>query len=287
MKKHQLLEKAMRDYPADTVARFASAPDVDHVSDGTFKIEEDMDNGLCVLSGDGVHCFYSSIDARTNENNPEWAIPVKPSILDGKVAIQVNNEREFKLLMEHYDSKGWKSLAGESPLMTGYISAPFSWKYEDNFGHGSPDFRKSEGCKVLDFADFAHEVGIKVPVKIMVSEDGVDLYAGDDYYRVDHQSGRWILFGDCMGISNRHKCVSNSKTIKAFSTREAAKRWVEEQNKPKWIDVKLFEGSIATVNIEGYTSIKYPHGMFNIKHSDIEEIQRAIKQLNRYKTPSK
>lgn len=37
MKKHELLEKAMRDYPKGTVAKFKGS-NTEHISDGVFQI---------------------------------------------------------------------------------------------------------------------------------------------------------------------------------------------------------------------------------------------------------
>lgn len=67
MKKHELLEKAMRDYPKGCVAIFKSAPNVRHTSDGLFRVKdyyEDDKKYLVVNSGNNTNCFY---------DNGEWA----------------------------------------------------------------------------------------------------------------------------------------------------------------------------------------------------------------------
>lgn len=73
MKKHQLLEKAMRDYPAGTVARFKSAPNTDHTSDGIFQVLDiNHDESIGVYSGSGLNCFYISHDENGKFIN-QWA----------------------------------------------------------------------------------------------------------------------------------------------------------------------------------------------------------------------
>lgn len=128
---------------------------------------------------------------------------LKPSILKGKVAIQVNNEREFKLLMEHYESKGFKTfnnncnsklfldtynITSKNGMLITHVA------YGDGYGHSQAGYYDVHGYKIIPFADFALEMDIIAPVKIMVSEDGVDLYEGDNYCAAYKGVGdRWAL----------------------------------------------------------------------------------------------
>ncbi len=76
MKKHKLLEEAMRRFPKGTVARFKSAPKVDHTSDGIFQILDVNNQGSTdVFSGEGLNCFYISHDEE-GDFIGEWAVPV-------------------------------------------------------------------------------------------------------------------------------------------------------------------------------------------------------------------
>lgn len=225
MKKHQLLEKAMRDYPAGT--RFKWNGNEEYVSSGIFCFRDESPDAVFDYQTDEVVCVDKCL----------WAtiIPAeKPSLLSGKVAIQVNNEREFKLLMEHYESKGWKSLSGDSPSMVGYV--PFSWRYEDGFGHGSPEFRKAEGCTIIPFSDFADECGIEVPVKLFVSKDGIDIYDGDLIFVVSKPGKEWGL--NCsQHVHIWYNAVNKPDQFPCFSTKEAAEKWVSEQNKLNEVEV--------------------------------------------------
>jgi hypothetical protein len=186
------------------------------------------------------------------------------SILDGKVAIQVNNEREFKLLMDHYESKGWRSKLGNVPTDTSvwYFMSDrkdydniFSYKNEfKRLSYKQPDFSPIElGYTIISFADFASEVGIKVPVFIMKSEDGVDLYEGEEYHGIGLDTESKWMYSGCYPLNSSNVSYLKSGRAKAFSTREAAEKWISEMNKPK--EIRLVDENdqdYAVVNGNGF-----------------------------------
>ena len=232
MKKHELLEKAMHDYPKGTKFWWPYDAVKNKVtSSGVFEINNSKwifdknDRSKAVFNGDN----WAEIIA---EESPK-------SILDGKVAIQVNNEREFKLLMEHYESNGWKSEYIE-------ISAyPYYIDYKNKFDSSENTLAfTSRGEKIIPFQDFAKEVGIEVPKFIMKSEDGVNLYEGDECYNVEIKNGIASLSKNL--FKNLFPCLSSSYFItrpteyKAFHSKENALKWIDEQNKPKEITVDLY-----------------------------------------------
>jgi len=269
MKKHKLLEKAMQDYPAGTKFKHINGDDV-ITSNGIFKIYHGLKVALYNESGDYVF------------NSEKWAtiIPEKPeSILTGKCAIQINNDREFKLLMEHYESKGWKCINRLEHNEVDYMKE--SWAYHDFFGHASDEWRSSNGYKIIPFSDFASEVGIKVPVFIMTSEDGVDLYEGDKYYVASKYKKCGLVLPDT--IETDHPVLMFPSTNKAFSTKEAAENWIAEHNKPKEITVQLFNKYHSAKISKGWVSIRVGKGLHVtttvFKPSDIEEMYTAIKSL--------
>lgn len=203
-----------------------------------------------------------------NEENPTE--PVKRSILDGKVAIRVDNEREFKLLMEHYESKGWKWATGADPLLKDInFKFPNLIKYHDRIQHSAG----GDAYIGVSFSDFAAEVGITVPKFIMKSEDGVDLYEGDDHSVVTLcLSGEWSYAGD-QKLAKSQMVVSESNRAKAFSTREAAEKWIEEQNRPK--EIKLTDGqTYAIVHENGFIAHVNQYNSYQL-----EEIYNAYKSL--------
>lgn len=281
LKKHQLLEKAMRDYPAGT--RFTSYSEkfeFSYTSTGLFVCWKDKYNTAAHKDsiwrvneqGEPSGMVYNGL-------NKEWAEVVKPSILTGKCAIQVNNEREFKLLMQHYEANGWKWKGFESPVNPIFIpnSFPDFVRYKNFFTHTrSVGFDEKEGYTIIPFDKFAKEVGIEVPVFVMTSEDNVPLYEGDDYHRAwyNETSKKWHV-DYCYSLSQIHTVITNTATAKAFATKEAAEAWIREQNRPRTVEVKLFKGGTANV----YHDHICLHGGVVLKPSDLEDMLHAYKSL--------
>lgn len=58
MKKHELLKYAYDNYRKGAVCRFKNV-NVNHISDGTFKVIESTDNGTCVVNDKDDQCFYA------------------------------------------------------------------------------------------------------------------------------------------------------------------------------------------------------------------------------------
>lgn len=211
--------------------------------------------------------------------------PVKPSILDGKVAIQVNNEREFKLLMEHYEGKGWKWNGGQPIRGFSIKKYPNSIAYHDKvLQYPDSDCPAwEEGYKTIPFSGFAAEVGIKVPKFIMKSEDGVDLYEGDDYHRAYFEKVWEYDF--CTSLREAHAVNRKdelAKQAKAFSTKEAAESWIKEQNIRKEIIVSPESQYPVSVNKkEALILCEGPNHKDNIRLQghEIEKIYAAYKSL--------
>jgi hypothetical protein len=121
---------------------------------------------------------------------------------------------------------------------------------------------------------------------IMKSEDGVDLYEGDDYYRVCDIGSRsnWTLVTVGGSIESSGKLTRDRNFMvndRVFSTKEAAEAWIAEQNKPK--EIKLFgqngqveviakaDGSID-IKIDSETGIHFSTDYMN-------QIFNALKSL--------
>ena len=262
LKKFELLERAMRDYPAGTIARFKSAPKVDHISDGIFQILDiNQDGSTNIFSGSGLNRFYSSHD-EDGEFKGEWAIPIDiqkehPSITEdnnlGKkdkvydmpknCAIRVNSGLEFKLLMKYYDSKGWVSQYGDKlPDCIPEFSYPVNIEY-CNY----PNQVIIDNYSIIEFKHFAKQMGIKMPLFIIKSEDGVDLFSGMEMWGAKYMPGikKWIigsfkgdpfvLTDDTINLNDNEDFpyITQPSKWKAFSTKEAAEKWIAEQNEPK------------------------------------------------------
>lgn len=293
IKKYQLLEKAMRDYPKGTMFKSASTGEV-FESSGIFEFL--FFAGISIISKP-TGCVYDM-------EYDKWAeiIPSEPeekSILDGKVAIQVNNEREFKLLMEHYDKKGWSSLPGKGPLE---VIFSLAFKYEEylvsyhnefccpsyrvckEYDYDKSSIFNPENYKIIPFADFAAEVGIEVPKFILTSEDGVDLYEGDLFYSAELTNKGWVL--DCWvngrpyELSVDSLSVTNPDKYKAFSTKESAEAWIKENNKPKEILLNFNGGWSVITKDKIRVHLDAENGKcYFMKASEIVPIYEAYKSL--------
>jgi hypothetical protein len=194
----------------------------------------------------------------------------KPSILSGKCAIQINNEREFKLLMEHYEGKGWKWASNKKPIDL-QPPLPTSISYEDGCAYNS-DYE--EGYKVISFSDFIREVGITAFKFVLCSEDRVDLYEGDKYTSAWLENGEWNIAACSTPLYAFNAVVTDPSTSKAFSTKEAAEKWIEEQNKPKEIKLTSILGHVNDLNknyIDQYGRVITPQ--------QIEEVYNAQKGI--------
>lgn len=287
MKKHELLEKAMRDYPKGTkFEQIATKEPIE--SCGMFKI--------CKGYGSLYISNVTSNDLVYNSDINKWAkiIPEKPkSILDGKCAIYINNEREFKLLMEHYESKGWRWLSNESPYFDGILGRmkfPEVIRYCDKFSHQDALNWECSETTVIPFKDFAAEIGIEVPVFIMTSEDGVPLYVEDEYHRSVLDNGKWsydisFTFSNKYVDPSKHAVIVAPHEAKAFSTKEAAEKWISEMNKPK--EILLHQKSEWPAKVtKNKVWFKAPnsfdlgiHDGMNLTGQELEEIYTAYKSL--------
>ncbi|WP_312697017.1 hypothetical protein [Sphingobacterium mizutaii] len=285
------------------------------------------------------------------------------SILEGKVAIQVGNEREFKLLMKHFKLKKWIPLSGDNTIHVEYETyRPHEVEYKDNFSYmcdSSTPFKtfKDRGYTVITFSDFAAEAGIKVPeffcksedgkdlfvsdkpwvpqriyncteniiwedspwkiailkhfpknreentfyfstqeaaeawiaehkVAILISQDGVPLYKGDNCWMAIQNAKQWALASHedhrvdkhIFTVTDNGVFDPNSPFAKIFATKKEAEKWITEANKPKEVKVKLYNNRTAIVSSD---SIIIPKDGETIKlwPSDIEDLSHALKSL--------
>ena len=272
-KKWELLKHAYDNYPKGT--KFLSIAHKEKcISNGIFYFGAiDKENILTEVDSIGRYVYIAG----------KWAEIIaeeKPkSILDGKVVIQVNNEREFKLLMEHFESKGWILNNGIKPT-----DQEFSGKCWVTYKNRS-DFKYREeylDITVIPFSEFAKEVSIEVPKFIMKSEDGVDLYEGDEYVYVLFAGGKWsISTSNFCGMYSYSFCIKERKTSKAFHSKENALKWIDEQNKPKEIKASLYFGHEVIIN--SYKSeiriMDADKEVSTLSFGDIHDIQNAINKL--------
>jgi len=292
-KKWELLKYAYDNYTNGTKFTWGRK---DLVSTGSFELIE-LEDRVRIRDSSG-HDVYDS------DFTDGWAEIIPESIISGKCAIQVSNEREFKLLMEHYESKGWTSIEVEKPT-----KIPYAFKYEeriisygDAFVYPSFGTVKASGHKesqydpdtytIIPFSDFADEVGIKVPVFIQDTQDKVPLYIGDNFWIALNKNGlgKWVLDnhdfleetdGDIYKFLASSVSLS-TKNNRYFSTREAAEEWIMEQNKPN--EITLFkDGSnnpyaVVTKNVVDFTKPGDNH-IYRFTSDEIKQIWEAHQSL--------
>lgn len=258
--------------------------DESHFGQSQLIYDTDQDNGgwLCYNNVSGLQGITFKELLTLIVNDVEL---VKPSLLDGKCAIEVSNEREFKLLMEYYESKGWKSarVASVTEIVRLNIKDPFFiWSYHDDF-YALQTIHSKQGYKIIAFTDFAKELDIEVPVFILKSEDGFDLYEGDGYHLVsiNFLDSKWE-YKKTVGnptISEHNPAYYKPAHNKAFSTKEAAEKWVAENNKPQ--SIKLHSDTKAPVTVyKNYVDFDISNKqILRCNKKEVEEIYAALNEL--------
>jgi len=172
-----------------------------------------------------------------------------------KIAVKVENEKEFNALMKYYDSLGWNSRLGNSPLSfcinqnDGMVSFEQGFCFPSISSENLEDIKSWEylnpnNYQIIPFTDFAKDKVIKVP--LIVSEDGVELFEGDEFWHVcvgDNSSslGHYNPI-ELNGLVGTPKAENG----KFFSTKQAALDWIESQ-KPKTIDLPFGEVSKSVI----------------------------------------
>lgn len=251
IKKHTLLERAMRDYPAGTV--FISATSGHEcVSTGIFSLSE----FLSVRCEPERNHVFSGL-------TEQWAKIVKE---EKPKAIQVKNEQEFRLLMDHFDSKDW--VQSKKFPHYGFGSTHHIFEYKDYYQRiDESNIIATLQYDVVTFEQFAAEKGIKVGIFIMTSEDGINLYGGMEMYGVTlnpslkiWELNRYHVKEGLPFVLTDAKCdadqdfpyITTPSRNKAFSTKEAAEAWIAEQNSPKYVMTsedgeKLYVGDTSWV----------------------------------------
>jgi len=250
-----------------------------------------------------------------------------------KVAVRVNNEREFKILMKHYNELGWIAFSSATPkeIVDFNKTTPLlTWTYHDRF-FAIRSLSDSVDYKIIDFDFFCAQKGIANPKPILTTEDGVDIYDKSrliftvknhcdgwyhngcnhanttlankpEYFKFFYSkeaADKWLerhnrsfITNDGVKVSydeeyyavekdhkiTRYILCSTPNGIAQFSTRMLAEQWIEEQNKPKETEIKLYNNSGALISKDEIT-IMQEDVVVRIKPSDLEDISYAYYSL--------
>lgn len=115
---------------------------------------------------------------------------------------------------------------------------------------------------------------------LLVSEDGVELFEGDKYYPVWIKSDNIATEFSENVLDKTRDCILCPEKNKAFKYEDNALQFVNDYNKPKEIEVKLFNNKTAIVKSD-LIEIKHNGTLYaQIYPSDIEDISHALKQLS-------
>lgn len=113
------------------------------------------------------------------------------------------------------------------------------------------------------------------------SEDGVDLYEGDVFTVVWKTLNMWVILGDfSFGVNLKLKEIAANDRV--FSTKDAAEKWVAEQNKPKDTVVYFDQNHTpnnALIHIDGVHLRNGDALRFCLSGDELEKIYEAYKSL--------
>lgn len=203
-------------------------------------------------------------------------IEISKSNVEEKIAVRVENEKEFNALMRYYDSLGYNAKSGRKTTELSYITfsdlkPSILVAISDgililpNFDgykiQGTEDYNP-DNYKIIPFSEFAKEHGIKVP--LLVSEEGVEIFEGDTIVCVNKE--KCYIGNDAWPVRRSSDFLPY---MLYFSTQKAAFDWIEAQ-KPKVISVNLYHNFMAEVSKE-YIQISH----IRLSPSDLEDLSQA------------
>lgn len=153
--------------------------------------------------------------------------------------VYLGMEKKWKLLKDAYDKypKDTKCQWGE---FGGIIVCTGEYHFAD--GYDLPRIHDTNDYAIFDGEEWADIIMEKPERKfIMKSEDGVDLYHKDNFYwTVLKKNGKYMS-----PVLSVFSIPEKPTEIILFSTKEAAEKWIEDQNK---IKLKSILGYVSCEN---------------------------------------
>lgn len=222
-----------------------------------------------------IEILLGEIKDRLNEveklmNKPE---PMKPE----KFALKIVNRMQAKVVADYL---------GTLPT---YPTYPF-YTYNQNGCYFECDIdRLPAGYTEIDFEFWTAQKGVDVPEFIMVSEDGERLYFGDKFWHVVYIKRKWSIntsigydnnaFTFDQGNFNCHFVLTKPDHNKAFASRSAAEKWVEEQNMPKEVIIQVDHETRISVRPDGLEYLVAGVPCYSQRPNLIEKIYATFKEL--------
>lgn len=180
-----------------------------------------------------------------------------------KIAVRVENEKEFKALMKYYDSLGYRHWN----LDNGWIGSYVTFEKEYNWLLDG----QTEDYQIIPFSEFAVKRNIKLPYFTTI--DKVDVYYEDEFY--------WMTEKHHVPVQSFMLGSMPDSDLLCFSTKQAALDWIEAQ-KPK-SEILGMNNSTQEAEVfkDGKVLIRYAGMEIPIHYYDISRLQEAYKRLNK------
>lgn len=114
--------------------------------------------------------------------------------------------KKYKLIKTWPDGPTVGTIFQKRPAQSYFEARDYPWTFHKDEVESSPEF----------FAPY-----------LFTTEDGVDIYKGDFLFAT-------LADNSIIGPGQYDVKIKNNSNIKHFSTREAAQKWIDSQNKPIW-----------------------------------------------------
>lgn len=219
------------------------------------------ENGLWFGGDDiGFTCFYGANETKNTKITFGQLIDLlnEPK----KLAVKVENEKEFKALMKYFkENKLCHTASMPGPYTTHDFCYGNCFTFHDKwFSIKDTD----TDYQIIPFAEFAEEKGIKLP--LITSEDGVDIFIDDEIFLC------YISSETKLPVMQKNYATKILYTSKVFKREESALSWIDEQ-KPK-----TYELDCGIISDKG---LAIRNGLTFLNKVEIEVIAKYIQELNK------
>lgn len=257
MKKHKVIEHAYENYPKGTKFTWSKDTHPKVVeSSGKFIFIDDIDGKL--ILADAIEKDLAIW------NGEKWAEIVKP-----KIAVKVENEKEFKALMKYFkENKLFHAASMPEPYAIDDFAYGNCFTFHDKwFSIKDTD----TDYQIIPFDEFAEDKGIKLPEFYFVSEDGVSIFEGDSVWVPQNHCARGFY-----PEPNKMLALKNWATLtnsKFFHDKQKALSWIEA-HKPKEIIYNVPESKF-TIKIQK----NRVYGFDGLAYLDLKDMQYIINTM--------
>jgi len=194
-----------------------------------------------------------------------------------KIAVRVENEREYDALMKYYDSLGFSNSfcfsrypekrVKEYGFLLITFEKEFIYPHEN---YGKIESLNPNNYQIIPFADFAKDKGINVPLYLSI--DGVDVFENDLVW-IPQTKTEGGYYKEPLQFNARNTWGPNQNL---FAKKQAALDWIEDQ-KPK--ETVLDLGGL-TATVKKTETVIFNIATNSLSHEDIKSIYKAMNELS-------